>query len=358
VNVLRERLANQFLTGTPLANPVEVVRRLGAVQAQDYAGAKWAIGMRTTDATDGDVERAVETGRILRTHVLRPTWHFVLPEDIRWMLALTGPRVSQAMASYNRTLGLTPAVFRRSAAVIEKVLRDGAHLTRAELGAELGKARVRPATGQALAHFMMQAEVDGVICSGARRGKQFTYALLDHRAPPAGVVERDEALSRLAHLYFRGRGPATVHDFAWWSGLTIGDAKRGIESCGKALSSVTIGEKSMWMVERADAAPAPGTVAHLLPNYDEYFIGHRDRSFIGRRAGTKLVTGGNALINHILTIGGEIVGGWKRAARGATTVVDLALLTPLRRAERTALDASRARFEAFLEGAVKVELRR
>jgi hypothetical protein len=358
VNVLRERLANQFLTGRPLANPVEVVRRLGAVQAQDYSGAKWAIGMRTTHATDADVERAVETGTILRTHVLRPTWHFVLPEDIRWMLALTGPRVSQAMASYNRTLGLTPAVFRRSRAVIEKALRDGAHLTRAELGAALRKARVGAATGQPLAHFMMQAEVDGVICSGARRGKQFTYALLDHRAPPCRVVERDDALSRLAHLYFRGRGPATAHDFAWWSGLTVGDAKRGIEICGKTLLPVIIGESHMWMVERADAAPAPGKVAHLLPNYDEYFIGHRDRSLIGLRAGTKLVTGGNALINHILTIGGEIVGGWKRATRGETTVVDLALLTPLGRTERAALDVARARFEAFLGGPVKVELRR
>jgi hypothetical protein len=166
ISVIRERLANQFLTGPALAGPVEVVRALGAVQAQDYVGAKWAVALRTRGATHGDVEQAVVKGEILRTHVLRPTWHFVFPEDIRWMLALTGPRIAQAMASYNRKMGLTPAVLRRSNAVIEKALRDGAHLTRTELGEILRGSGIRETSGTRLAHMMMQAELDAIVCSG------------------------------------------------------------------------------------------------------------------------------------------------------------------------------------------------
>src|SRR4051812_26137343 len=227
VDVIRERLANQFLTGPGLEGPVDVVRGLGAVQAQDYSGAKWAVGQRTQSATEADVEGALARGAILRTHVLRPTWHFVLPEDIRWMLELTGPRVSAGMRSPN--LGLTSEIFRRSHAVIEKALAVGTHLTRQELAALLSRARI-DTSEQRLVRLMMQAEVDGVICSGARRGKQFTYALLDARAPSVPRIDRDEALSRLATIYFTTRGPASAHDFSWWSGLTVGDAKREIVS--------------------------------------------------------------------------------------------------------------------------------
>jgi hypothetical protein len=347
--VIRERLANQFLTGAPLKAPVDVVRALGAVQAQDYAGAKWAVGMRTRSATDADVEAAVARGDILRTHVLRPTWHFVLPEDIRWMLALTGPRISQAMSSYNRKLGLTPAVFRKSHAAIEKALRDGKQLTRNELRPLMERARVGPTNGQIVGHMMMQAEVDGLICSGACRGKQFTYALLEERVPSAPSIDRDEALSRLAELYFRGRGPATVHDFSWWSGLTVGDARRALEICGHSITSVVVGDKANWMVERAKSAPTAAGTAHLLPNYDEYFIGHRDRSAAGRRVkGVQLVTGGDSSISHVAIVAGELVGGWRRVISAGRVTAELRPAVKLTKGERLLLESERERLEAFL----------
>ena len=357
-DIIRHRLAGQFLTGAPAKSAVDVVRALGAVQAQDYAGAKWALGMRVRGATEEAIERDIAAGRILRTHVLRPTWHFVLPEDIRWMLALTGPRIGAAMGSYNRKLGLTPAVFRRSNATIEKALRDGAHLTRSELGTLLRKAKVPLPNAQVLGHVMGQAEIDGIVCSGPRRGKQFTYALLDRCAPATPLIDRDEALARLARTYFSTRGPASLHDFAWWSGLSIADARRAIQILGDGLTPLVIGERPMWVVERATVPKPPGSVAHLLPNYDEYFIGFKDRSSIGRRGGTALVIGGSALINHILTISGEIVGGWKRAQRGETTVIDLKLLGKLEPAERDEVERARTRFERFLGAPVVVELRR
>jgi hypothetical protein len=356
MDVVRERMGRQFLTGALAKTPVDLVRSLGAVQAQDYSGAKWAIGMRVGGATDAAIEADIASGRILRTHVLRPTWHFVLPEDIRWMLALTGPRIAAAMGSYNRKLGLTPAVLRRSSAVIEKALQGGAHLMRTEIAAILKRARLGELNGQKIAHMMMQAELDAIICGGPRRGKQFTYALLDRCAPASAAIDRDEGLSRLATRYFATRGPASAHDFAWWSGLSVGDARRAIQVVGNTLTPTEVNDQPMWFVESARARPpVPAGVVHLLPNYDEYFIGFKDRSSIGKRAGTKPVTGGKALINHILTVEGQIVGGWKRVQRGKGMVIDLALLVPLKRAERVQLDKARARFEAFLASQVVIE---
>ena len=259
------RLAGQFLTVPGPAKPEDVVRRLGAVQAQDYAGAKWALALRTKTAlTDAAIERAVDAGAIVRTHVLRPTWHFVAASDLRWMLALTGPRVSRTLASYNRALEITPVVIRRSHAAIVKALGGGKHLTRAELAAVLARARVGALTGMRLGRLVAQAELDAVVCSGARRGKQSTYALLDERVPAAQAIERDAALAELARRYFPTRGPASAHDFAWWSGLTVGDARRAVEILGRTLARVEIdgrphldGRRRQGAAAEAVRPPAP-----------------------------------------------------------------------------------------------------
>ena len=277
------RLAGQFLTVPGPAKPADVVRRLGAVQAQDYAGAKWALAQRTKAATDAAVDRAVDAGTIVRTHVLRPTWHFVAACDLRWMLALTGPRISRALASYNRVLEITPAVIHRSHAAITKALEGGRHLTRAEVAAVLSRAKVGALTGHRFGRLVVQAELDAIICSGARRGKQSTYALLDERVTAARGFERDTALAELARRYFPTRGPASAHDFAWWSGLTVADARRAVAILGRELEPIDVGGRPFWMSAGAKAPPRK-PCAHLLPNYDEYFIGFVDRSAIGRAA--------------------------------------------------------------------------
>ncbi|MEX2151938.1 MAG: winged helix DNA-binding domain-containing protein [Gemmatimonadaceae bacterium] len=349
MNVVRERLANQYLTVPGLKTAGAVVRPMGAVQAQDYAGAKWALSQRARDASDAEIERELTEGCILRTHVLRPTWHFVAPEDIRWMLALTAPRVSAAMAYYNRQLELTPAVFRRSRAALAKTLSGGKHLTRTELRAVLERARIGKISGQRLGHLMMQSELDAVVCSGARRGKQFTYALLDERVPPAPPLERDQALLELTRRYFSTRGPASAHDFAWWSGLTIADVKRGIQIAGRELELLELGEKRYWFTPRTRSAPKESPTAHLLPNYDEYFIGFKDRGAIGQRLGDlKLITGGDALIAHIVFVDGQIVGGWKRTFDNQTVTVHLDLLTTLSGQERKRVAAAADKFGTFL----------
>ena len=329
------------------------MRALGAVQAQDFEGAKWAIAQRTTGATDEAIEREFDAGAILRTHVLRPTWHFVDPDDIRWMLALTGPHVARHMAPYNRHLEIDERVFRRSNAAIEKALRDGDFLTRTELKAVLSRARLGTLGVQRTAHLMMRAELEALVCSGPRRDKQFTYALLEHRVPPAPARDRDEALLELVRRYFATRSPATSRDFSWWSGLPMSEVKRGIELARGELESVTIGGQSYWVA--GDPPQRVGRTAHLLPNYDEFFIGYRDRGAIGERLRSiHAVTGGSALIAHVIAIDGQLVGGWKRTVARDTIRLAITLLTRLSPTEQKRLRAAVRRY-AYFAGR-KVEL--
>ncbi len=319
------RLANQHLL-EPLATPLEVVRSLGAVQSQDYIGGKWGIAQRTIAAKDADIERELAAGTIVRTHVLRPTWHFVAAEDLRWMLALTAPRVRAILASYDKKLGVNAKVLARSETALAKALSGENHLTRTELRQVLKKARIGADGTQHLAHIVMHAELNGLVCSGLRRGKQSTYALLDERLPAAKAVVRDDALAELARRYFLTRGPATVHDFSWWSGLTVADSRRGLEAVQSLLEKREVDGRTYWFAGTAPSAKAAANTAHLLPNYDEYFIGLKDRSAMSELVKERVVgLPGDTFVAHVVAVGGQLAGGWTRAigARSADLVVRL-----------------------------------
>ena len=343
-----QRLSNQHLIKQTLKKASELVRLFGAVQAQDYWGAKWALGQRTRGASEADVEAEISRGSILRTHVLRPTWHFVAPEDIRWMLALSAPRIKAVLAHYDRDLGLDAAVHRRARTVLTKALRNGKELTRAELSQALTKAGVRADGTERLARLMMHAELDAVICNGARRGKRFTYSLLDERAPTGKTLERDAALRELALRYFPTRGPATAADFAWWSGLTQGDALRAVESVGKSLDSILIGGRKYWLGP-ATSAKLKSPMVRLLPSYDEYFIGFRDRSAIQARfaaAGIDHTVSG--LSSNLVTIDGQAVGTWERGFKPDSVSVNVRPATNLTGAEKRAIAQEVERLASFL----------
>lgn len=350
MNITGLRIRNQHLAGTSIETPEAMVRALGAVQSQDYPGGKWGLGLRMPGLTDDVVEDAFTAGRILRTHVMRPTWHFVAPEDIRWLLALTAPRVNTASGSIYRRYGLDAAAFKRSSAVIAKALRGGKHLTREELRGHLERAGIEITETTHMACYMMHAELDGLICSGPRRGKQFTYALVDERVPKAKALTRDEALVELTRRYFRTRGPATLHDYAWWSGLSMADVRKGVAELGSELVEETVAGRSFWLAaDFATPAKEPSPTAHLLPNYDEYFIGFRDRSDIAESAPPKVaLEHGGALAAHILIVDGMTVGGWNRAVKPNEAVIELKLLRPLSKREARAVDAAARRYEAFL----------
>jgi hypothetical protein len=250
-----------------MMQPCDVVRWLVAVQAQDYSGAKWALGLRLQGSTEKNIEQAIADGSILRTHLMRPTWHFVTPADIRWLLALTAPRVHAVNAHMYRQLELDHSVFKRSNAALAKALREGQTLTRDELRGVLRKAGIAVDGNLRMSYLMMRAELDAIVCSGPRRGKQFTYALLDQGAPQPKTLHRDEALVELVRRYFISRGPATVQDFAKWSGLNL---LAGMSSTRNLLTSDRIARgdsaRAAWSLKilRVDdiskAAPMHGTL--------------------------------------------------------------------------------------------------
>jgi hypothetical protein len=352
--IAQQRLHNQLITRQTFEKASDVVRWLCAVQAQDYAAAKWALGLRMQNSTDTFIEQALNEGTILRTPVLRPTWHFVLPADIRWMLALTAPRVIAATTYYYRTLDLDDTVFSHSNAVLSKALQGGKQLTRVELASVLQQAGIATGNVQRVGQIIMRAELDGIICSGARRGKRFTYALLDERAPQARTLDREESLAELAIRYFTSHGPATLQDFVWWSGLTVADAKAGLEMVASQLMQEVIDSQAYW---RSDSMPpandAPQAI-YLLPNYDEYTVGYTDRSAIFDISDAeKFDTPGNVL-NPTIVLDGRVVGTWKRTITKDTVHLTPKLFTSLTRAETHALTASAERYGAFLDMPVNV----
>src|SRR5579864_3363297 len=350
LDIAHQRLHNQLITRRTFEKPGDVVQWLGAVQAQDYAAAKWAVGLRLQGVTDNDIEQAFTDGAILRTHVMRPTWHFVSPTDIRWMLALTAPRVKVAMAYYDRILELDEAAFTRSNAALAKALQGGEQLTRSQLGTVLQKAGIACDSLQRLGHIIMRAELDGIVCSGARRGKQFTYALLDERAPQARTLDRDEALAEFAMRYFTSHGPATLQDFVWWSGLTVADARAGLEMVKSQFIYEVIDGQTYWFSTSTPPAKDLSQTAYLLPNFDEYTVGYKDRSAVFDASHTnKLDPRGNVLFNHTIVLDGRVAGTWKRTLKKDAVIITPNLFAHLNEDETRAFVASANRYGAFLD---------
>ena len=348
LDIAQRRLHNQHITRRTLETPQALVEWLGAVQAQDYAAAKWALGLRLQDATDDDIEQAFADGTILRTHVLRPTWHFVSPADIRWLLALTAPRVRATMAYYDRKLELDDDMFRCTNTVLANALQGGKQLTRDELASALKLAGIATDGEQRVTHIIMRAELDGVICSGARRGKQFAYALLAERAPQARTLDRDEALAELTVRYFTSHGPATVQDFIWWSGLTAADVKAGLAMVTSHLLHETINGQPYWFSPSTPPEQNLSQAAHLLPNYDEYTVGYTDRSTIFDALHTNKLDPRGGLLANAMVVDGQVVGTWKRTFKKNAVVIEANPFVSLSTTGTRSFAASANRYGAFL----------
>jgi hypothetical protein len=349
LEIATQRLHNQRLSHTNFKTPQAVVQWLGAVQAQDYAGAKWALAQRMTDTTDAALDQALADGSILRTHLLRPTWHFVTPEDIRWLLKLTAPRVLAMLGFMDRQLELDKAILKQSNAILTKALQGNKQLTRSELEVTLNKRGIKT-TNLRMTHFMMHAELDGIVCSGGRRGKQFTYALLEERVPQTKSVTREDALVELTSRYLTSHGPATLQDFVWWSGLTTSDARQGIESIKSKLNSETIDNQTYWFVDTGIPKKDKHPVVNLLPNFDEYVVGYTDRSAIFDISHTdKLDSRGSVLAQYTIVLNGQVVGTWKRTLKKNAVVIELSPFIKLTGAEYQSVTTAVERFGKFLE---------
>ena len=347
-SIIAQRLVNQQLEQPRFQTPGEVVNWLGAVQAQEYAGAVWSLGLRLPGARKSVINQAFDDGELLRTHALRPTWHFVMPADIRWILDLTAPRVHAANGYWYRKFELDDTLFSRSAEVLRTELQ-GQPRTRAELAAALARVGIQ-AGGLRLGYLMMHAELEQLICSGPRRGKQFTYMLLDERVPPGNPVERDAALAELTRRFFTSHGPALIQDFVGWSGLTIADARAGLHLAGSQLSEQHVDGKHYWNGV-ATAAPGATSNAYLLPQYDELFSGYKDYSaFMDSRHAEQART---AAFFNVVMVDGRLVGNWRRTIKGRTILVETAPWRAWSAAEQDACAAAGDRLGAFVGLPVK-----
>ncbi|MGH9408210.1 MAG: winged helix DNA-binding domain-containing protein [Vicinamibacterales bacterium] len=347
-SLAQARLRSQRIEAPHFRTPGDVTRWMGAIQAQDFAMSKWAMGLRMQNATDAAVEKAIARGEIIRTHVLRPTWHWVSAEDIRWMLALTASRIRSSMGRRLRELELTPAVLLKSKTLLVNALTGGKHLGRYELTTALRKARIRT-DGNRLSHILFHAELEALLCSGATRSGHPTYALLDERVKGNAAFDRGEAAARLADRYFTSRAPATLLDFSWWSGLPLTDARRALDMIRERFSSKTMGGHTYWFPASFSFRPANRTSVFLLPAFDEFVISYRDRGAIFNRDDHTRAISSNGIFHPAIVIDGQVTGVWKRTVRGGRVIVETALLRPHTTRERSLTAEAARSFGAFLE---------
>ncbi len=305
------RLISHQLLDSNLQTPWDVATWMGAIQSQDYNMAKWAIGIRLQGSTEKIIEDAFNKGQILRTHVMRPTWHFVTPENIRWMLDLTGPRLKSATQSNDRHWELTESIYSKCNQVIEKALDGGKHLLREEIASALNLAGIE-VDNMRMYRIMFRAELDKVVCSGALRGKKQTYALLNERVPLMKDMHKDEALVKLTQIYFMSHSPATVMDFSWWSGLSVTDAKKGINELKSELVKEKINGQDYWIMNALTSIKKLPDSIFLLPAFDEFIISYRDRNaIIDTNHQTKAFTK-NGIFYPTIIENGKVIGIWKK----------------------------------------------
>jgi len=314
LSITTQRLVSQQLITTDFKTPREVVSWMGAIQAQDFNMAKWAIGARLPGITDKEVEDAMNKGEFVRTHILRPTWHFVSRDDIHWMLQLSAPRVKIMCRSYDKDLGLTDDLIEKINPIIYRILEKEPNQTRQEIKEKLLNEGVI-GDDRRLYHMMFRAELDGIVCNGTVRGKKQTYDLLENRVPKPNIIfDKDESLYKLAYKYFRSHGPATLQDFIWWSGLTITESKKAIELIKSEFIFETIGLQTYIFHESCAAFKLDTDMVHFLPAFDESFVSYKDRKEILALEHHKKVIVSNGVFQPTISRNGAVIGTWRKAS--------------------------------------------
>ncbi|MBW3663674.1 MAG: winged helix DNA-binding domain-containing protein [Actinobacteria bacterium] len=318
-DLVRWRTATQLLTGPGAVSPRDAVAHLLALQAQEYAGSTWSIAQRTRGSTDAEVDRALDDATLVRTHVLRPTWHLVTAADLRWLLDLTGPRVIGHNRSRYRQVGLDDAVLQTGCEALAAALRGGRAVPRSEARQILEDAGTEP-DGQRLPYLLMHAELTGVVCSGPRSGNQHTYALVDDRAPRTPSRDRDAAVTELVRRYLQGHGPASDADLRWWASLTLTDIRGALEELQDTLEHRDVEGVRYWWAEPTSRR-AGGTRVHLLPTYDELFVGFQATR--GMEVGAGRSSGRLGVPTGVVVSDGVPAGRWKRTLRRDVVLVEV-----------------------------------
>ena len=319
---------------------------MGAMQAQDYNQAKWAIGSRLPQLTEELIESAFNSGEIIRTHLMRPTWHFVSSEDIYWMLELTARQIKSVTKTRHRDLELTETILKKSQEILFRNLEGNHSLTREELKPVFNLGGINT-DGQRFPHIMMDAEINGIVCSGGMKGKKQTFALLNERVPQKRTLTKDEALAKLAKKYFTSHGPATLPDFVWWSGLPITDARKALEMNKATLISETIGTETYWFADSTKLPSSPPDSVFLLPAFDEYLISYKNRSAAITADHHKKAISNNGIFWPVIVVNGQISGTWKRTLKKDKVLIELDHFRPHNKKEMQLINHAADKYGYF-----------
>lgn len=319
--LLNIRLYNQRLVGGSFTSPGDVVSWMGAIQAQNYEMAKWGVALRARGMNGRCVEETVDRGEIIRTHILRPTWHFVTAEDVHWMRALTSARVKAAYISYGRERGFDGKTVTKTNKLVEGILDKEPHLTRLEIAERLERGGLTLQDPRGITFIMEMAEQDGVVCSGRVRDGKQTYALLHQRAPLTTTFGKEESLEKLARRFFSSHGPATLQDFVWWSGLLQSDARRGIECIQDDFICEKFNDTPYWMANGLQSPPPDSFL--LLPAFDEFVVSYRDRKEISDEKHYRKFITRTGVFSPTIMLNGRVAGTWKKQVRKNKTEATL-----------------------------------
>jgi len=346
------RLQNQKLEASTFTKANEVISWMGAIQAQDFAMSKWAIGQRMLDANDEIIEAALNDGLIIRTHLLRPTWHLVSAEDIYWTLELTAPRIKSSMKSRDKALGLTPDVLNKSFSLLENQLSISFNLNRDEIAVILNTAGIKTDENR-LSHILMNAELDGLICSGRRTGNKPSFGLLSERVPVRKILNKDESLAELAQRYFTSHGPATLKDFTWWSGMSVADATKALALVASDFISVSVGSEKYWLKAEESNFKGLSNSVHLLPAFDEFLIAYRDRSASLELVHNRKAISNNGIFYPVIAINGQVAGTWKRTIQKDSVKIETGLFIPVDKTTNALIEKEIEFFSHFLNRKLK-----
>ncbi len=353
LDIANSRLHSQHITKEKFKTAADIVSWMGAMQAQDYDMSKWALGVRLPSSTEEDIEKAIDSGKIIRTHVLRPTWHLVSADSIYWMLELTAPRIKSTMASRDRELELTDTLLKKSNVLLEKALIGNKHLTREELVAKLNQASI-PTNDNRASHILLHAELDGIICSGASKDKKQTYALLQERVSQPKQITKEEALGRLAKTYFSSHGFATLQDFVWWSGLSVGDAKKAMEMIKSDFIQVQVEGDVYWVVNSFAESKKNSSSVYLLPAFDEFIISYKNRTaYISIEHQKKAFTS-NGIFKPVIVVNGKVTGIWKRTIKTENVLIEMEFFGPHNELTIQAIEEKAGQFGSYLKKQVEV----
>lgn len=347
-DIVNIRLHNQRIAGEKFLSPGEVVGWMGAMQAQDFPMAKWAVGLRTKESTEHAVESAVDKGEILRTHVLRPTWHFVAADDIYWMLELSAPQIRTSLTSRQKSLELTGPLLTEYYKLLERMFKVQDDLTRNEIADGFKKAKIKTGDNR-LSHILLSAELEGLISSGKTANKNYTYALLSRRVPERKTLCREEALSKLALTYFTSHGPATLEDFVWWSGLGIRDARNAIEYVRSMLNVAKVNSSEHLFAGEPAISETDSSGIYLLPAYDEFIISYKDRSAVYNPRLHPNAISNNGIFRPVIIYEGKIAGLWKRTQDENCVTVSAGLFDSNSRISRRKIKIASEKIGSFLD---------